>query len=101
MKIDYSIYKNQSIDDQRLENWNQGDFERHINCYSNFLLDNDFETYQPLVYNHTKQQEIEAQRQLVRALWIKRRIPLVGTVQDSFYEGLFNVEHQKLMAMIE
>ena len=90
---------------QRMIDWNRMPIELHIEHYSLFLEDDDFEKYQPLVYQHfnanSKDGDIKkAQRELVRALWIRSRFPMVGTIKHSFYQGLFNVEFQNLQAML-
>ena len=59
--------------------------EPRIEYYSNFLNDNDFETYQPFCYEHNTGQKKDAYKNLVRALWITRR-----------FEGLETKRHSKL-----
>ncbi len=86
---------------QRLLDWNMLPIEAHMEDYSLFLRDEDFDKYMPLIFEHDKRNETYFQKMLVRALWIRGRLPTQGTIKRSFYEGLFNVEFQKLKAMLE
>ena len=90
-----------SIKVQRLIDWGTFPIEKHMEDYSLFLNDGEFERYQPFIYKHTKYEARDAQRELVRRLWISGRMFTQGTIRRSYYEGLFNVEFQKLRAMEE
>ena len=88
---------------RRIEDWNNDttNMDSVVQWYGYFLDYGDFERYQPLVYKHTREQWVTAQRNLVKALWIRARFPLYGSTERSFYGSLQKTELNKLMDMAE
>ena len=70
--------------------------DEELEFYGSFLNDNDYEVYMPMINSHTKTQLINAQRNLVRALWIRNRFTTYNTEENNQYARMTNIEYELL-----
>ena len=92
-------YHGRTKENQRIWDWNTDDFDNRVEIYSVFLKAGDFERYQPLFYEHTKEQVIEAEINLMRAVWIRNRMTVLNSKRQSRYNSIIAEELDHLYSL--
>ena len=87
-----------SISEKRLRGYNRCTSQEHLEYYSHFLKDGDYEQYMDYINgNYDKRDLIIIQRQLVRLLWIRNRFTEYSSTDCNHYATQTNAEYNKLL----
>ena len=81
---------------EALNAYNDIPIEDIAEYYSKFLQDNDYEFYMPFIHSHTIDDLKNAQKNLVKALWVRNRFTKYHSGEWKFYTKLTNEEYHKL-----
>ena len=89
-----------SVSEKRLRGYNRCTPEEHLEFYSKFLRDGDYEFYMQFIDGFDKRELAIVQLNLVRALWIRNRFTQYSSQENNYYARIFNEEHNKLWSIV-